>query len=490
MAVATRSPHGLYIDGEVTEAAAGELRELVEPATGETLGKAAMAGEADVDRAVAAARASLDGAWGRTPATERSRLLHALADAIQANRGELAELESRNVGKAISSVKAEVAGAVENFRFFASVAGSIAGRSNPVGGSLLTYSLKEPVGVCAQIVPWNYPLLMAVWKLSPALAAGCSVVLKPDPQTPLSVLRVAELAGEVGFPAGAVNVVAGDGPTTGSYLVRHPGVDKVAFTGSTKTGGEIMRLCSEPIKRVTLELGGKSPNVVFADADLDDAIPSSVWSIYYAAGQSCEARSRVLVEASIYDDFVARFSGYVRELKVGDPLDAETQVGSLISSAHRDRVHAYVERGVEEGAELVVGGGPGEGGGAFYRPTVLAQVDNAMVVAQEEIFGPVVVAIPFEDEADAIRIANDVRYGLFATVWTGDPARGHRVARAIKAGMVGINTPYTAFPGIPFGGYKQSGFGRELSVDTLELYLETKGVLVSTSPKPFNPFRL
>jgi acyl-CoA reductase-like NAD-dependent aldehyde dehydrogenase len=490
MAVVTGNEHGLFIDGQTAEAASGEQRELIEPATGEAFARAAMAGEADVDRAVAAARAALDGAWGRTPPNERARLLHALADAIQANRGELAELEARNVGKAISSVKAEVAGAAENFRFFASVVGSIAGRSNPVGGSLLTYSLKEPVGVCAQIVPWNYPLLMATWKLSPALAAGCSVVLKPDPQTPLSVLRIAELATEIGFPAGAINIVPGDGPTTGSYLVKHPGVDKVAFTGSTRTGGEIMRLCSEPIKRVTLELGGKSPNVVFADADLDDAIPSSVWSIYYSAGQSCEARSRVLVEASIYDDFVSRFAAYVQQLKVGDPLDPETQVGSLISTAHRDRVHGFVERGREEGVEVVAGGGPADGRGAFYQPTVLAGVRNDMVVAQEEIFGPVVVAIPFEDEADAIRIANDVRYGLFATVWTGDPARGHRVARAIKAGMVGINTPFTAFPGIPFGGYKQSGFGRELSIDTLELYLETKGVLASTSPKPFNPFRL
>ena len=490
MAVVTGNKYGLFIDGEPAEPASGELRELRQPATGEPLAKAAMAGEADVDRAVAAARAALDGPWGRTPPNERARLLHALADAIQANRGELGELESRNVGKAISSVKAEVAGAVENFRYFASVVGSIAGRSNPVGGSLLTYSLKEPVGVCAQIVPWNYPLLMATWKLSPALAAGCAVVLKPDPQTPLSVLRVAELAAEVGFPAGAINVVPGDGPTAGSYLVRHPGVDKVAFTGSTKTGGEIMRLCSEPIKRVSLELGGKSPSLVFADADLDDAIPSSVWSIYYAAGQSCEARSRVLVERPIYDDFVSRFAGYVSQLKVGDPLDPETQVGSLISTAHRDRVHGFVERGREEGVEVVAGGAPGEGKGAFYQPTVLAQVSNEMTVAQEEIFGPVVAAIPFEDEADAIRIANDVRYGLFATVWTGDPARGHRVARAIKSGMVGINTPYTAFPGIPFGGYKQSGFGRELSIDTLELYLETKGVLVSTGARPANPFRL
>jgi acyl-CoA reductase-like NAD-dependent aldehyde dehydrogenase len=482
--------HGLFIGGEVVEPASGEIRDLHEPATGEPLARAAMAGEADVDRAVAAAREALDGPWGKTPPNERARLLHALADAIVANRKELAELESRNVGKAISSVKAEVAGAVENFRFFASVVGSIAGRSNPIGGSLLTYTLKEPVGVCAQIVPWNYPLLMSVWKLSPALAAGCSVVLKPDPQTPLSVLRIAELASEVGFPAGAINILPADGPTIGSYLVQHPGVDKVAFTGSTKTGSEIMKLAADGIKRLTLELGGKSPNLVFADADLDDAIPSSVWSIYYAAGQSCEARSRVLVEASIYDDFVARFAEAAKKLKVGDPLDAETQVGSLISTAHRDRVHGFVEQGREEGAEVVAGGEPGDGAGAFYLPTVLAGVESSMTVAQEEIFGPVVTAIPFEDEKDAIRIANDVRYGLFATVWTGDPARGHRVARAIKSGMVGINMPFTAFPGIPFGGYKQSGFGRELSIDTLELYLETKGVLFSTSAKPFNPFGL
>ncbi|TML50949.1 MAG: aldehyde dehydrogenase, partial [Actinobacteria bacterium] len=449
MAVTAGQEYGLFIGGEVVEPASGEIRDLHEPATGEPLARAAMAGEADVDRAVEAARAALDGPWGKTPPNERARLLHALADAIVANRKELAELESRNVGKAISSVKAEVAGAVENFRFFGSVVGSIAGRSNPIGGSLLSYTLKEPVGVCAQIVPWNYPLLMSVWKLSPALAAGCAVVLKPDPQTPLSVLRVAELATEVGFPAGAINIVPAEGPTTGSYLVKHPGVDKVAFTGSTRTGSEIMRLCSEPIKRLTLELGGKSPGIVFADANLDDAIPSSVWSIYYAAGQSCEARSRVLVEASVYDDFVARFAEAAKQLKVGDPLDAETQVGSLISAAHRDRVHGYVEKGREEGAEVVLGGEAGNGAGAFYLPTVLAGVESSMTVAQEEIFGPVVTAIPFEDEKDAIRIANDVQYGLFATVWTGDPARGHRVARAIKSGMVGINMPFTAFPGIP-----------------------------------------
>jgi acyl-CoA reductase-like NAD-dependent aldehyde dehydrogenase len=488
MAVATE--YGLFVNGELTEPASGEVRELVEPATGAPLARAAMAGEEDVDRAVEAARAALDGPWGRTPPTERSRLLHALADAVVANRGELAELEARNVGKAISSVKAELHQAVENFRFYASAIGSIGGRANTIGGSLLFYSLKEPVGVAGQIVPWNYPLMMATWKLAPALAAGCAVVLKPDSKTPLTALRLGELASEVGFPPGALNVVPGPGPKTGAYLVRHPGVDKVAFTGSTVTGGEIMRLASDSVKRITLELGGKSPNLVFADANLADAIPSSVWSIFYSAGQSCEARSRVLVEKPLYDDFVAQFAEKAQGLRMGDPLDPETQVGSLISTEHRERVHGFVEKGREEGAEVVLGGEPGDGVGAFYGPTVLAKVDNAMTIAQEEIFGPVVTVIPFEDEADAVRIANESRYGLMATVWTGDPARGHRLARQIKAGTVGINMPYTAFPGIPFGGYKQSGFGRELGLETLELYLETKSVIAQTGAKPTNPFGL
>jgi acyl-CoA reductase-like NAD-dependent aldehyde dehydrogenase len=487
VATATQE-YGLWIGGEHVDT--DETRELTEPATGQPLARIAVATTEDVDRAVEAARAALAGDWLKTSPTERSRLLHALADAIVGERKNLAELESRNVGKAISSVKAELNQAVENFRFYASAIASIAGRSNPMGGSLLFYSLKEPVGVAGQIVPWNYPLTMTTWKLAPALAAGCTVVLKPDAATPLSALRLAELARDVGFPAGVINVVPGPGPSIGAHLVKHPGIDKVAFTGSTATGVQIMKMAADGIKRVTLELGGKSPNIVFADADLASAVPSAVWSVYYSAGQSCEARSRVLVERSIYDDFVAQFSEKAQSLKVGDPLDPETQVGSLISEDHRSKVHGYVERGVDEGAEVVTGGAPVDGAGAFYPPTVLAQVDNAMSVAQEEIFGPVVTVIPFEDEKDAIRIANDVKYGLMATVWTGDPARGHRVAARIKSGTVGINMPYTAFPGIPFGGYKQSGFGRELGLDTLELYLETKSVIVNTSPKPINPFRL
>jgi acyl-CoA reductase-like NAD-dependent aldehyde dehydrogenase len=490
MAVATEREYGLFIDGELVEPASGEIRDVTEPATGSLLARAAIAGEEDVERAVTAARTALSGPWGKTPATERSRLIHALADAIAANRKELAELEARNVGKAISSVKAEVAMGAEHFRFYASALGSIAGRSHPVGGSLLFYSLKEPVGVCGQIVPWNYPLMLTTWKLAPALAAGCTVVLKPDPVTPLTALRLAELAGEVGIPPGVINVLPGDGPTTGAAIVTHPGIDKIAFTGSTATGGEIMRLASQPIKRVTLELGGKSPNLIFADADLDDAIPSAVYAIYYGAGQSCEARSRLLVERSILDEVVARFGELAGKLKVGDPLDPETQMGSLISTAHRDKVHAFVDEGRGEGAAVVLGGDLPDGAGAFYPPTVLTGVEEHMVVAQEEIFGPVVTVIPFDDEKDAIRIANAVKYGLMATVWTRDGARGHRLARGIKAGMVGINMPYTAFPGIPFGGYKQSGFGRELGIETLDLYLETKSVLVSTAARQFNPFGL
>ncbi|HEU4451323.1 MAG TPA: aldehyde dehydrogenase family protein [Gaiellaceae bacterium] len=490
MAVVAGREYGLFIDGEAAEPADGEVRDLAEPATGTPLARAAVAGPGDVDRAVEAARAALAGPWGKTPPNERSRLLHALADAIVANRKELAELETRNVGKALSSTKAEVAVAAESFRYMASAVGSIEGATRPIGGSILSYTLKEPVGVCAQIVPWNYPIMLAAWKLAPALAAGCTVALKPDPATPLTALRLAELAVEVGIPPGVLNVVPGDGPTTGAHLVRHPGVDKVSFTGSTATGSEIMRLAADPVKRVSLELGGKSPAIVFADADLEDAVASTAYGIYYAAGQSCDARSRLLVEQSAYDDVVRLVTEKAAAVRVGDPLDAETQMGSLISRRHRDKVHGFVETGREQGAEVVTGGEPGDGEGAFYPPTVLAAVGAEQTVAQEEIFGPVLAVIPFADEKEAVRIANDVRYGLVATVWTQDPARGHRLARSVKSGTFTINLPYGAFPGVPFGGYKQSGFGREQALETLQMYLETKSVLVSTGARPSNPWGL
>jgi acyl-CoA reductase-like NAD-dependent aldehyde dehydrogenase len=490
MAVVAEKTYGLFVNGETVEPADGEIRELAEPATGKLLARAALAGAEDVDRAVTAARAALSGPWAKTPPSERSRLLHALADAIVENRKELTELETRNVGKAISSVKAEVASAAANFRYYASAVASISGQATPIGGSILSYTLKEPVGVCAQIVPWNYPIMLASWKLAPALASGCAVVLKPDAATPLTAVRLGELAVTVGIPPGVVNVVPGDGPTAGAALVGHPGVDKVAFTGSTRTGSEIMRLCAEPVKRVSLELGGKSPNILFADADLDDAVPSAVYGIYYAAGQSCDARSRLLVEQPVYDEVVSRFTELAGSMKTGDPLDPETHMGSLISTAHRDKVHGFVEQGRGEGAEVVLGGKPPEGDGAFYPPTVLAGVENSMAVAQEEVFGPVVAVVPFADEQEAVRIANDVRYGLVASVWTRDPARGHRLARQIQSGTIGINHPYSAFPGTPFGGYKQSGFGRELALETLDMYLETKNVVVATGSKPVNPWGL
>jgi acyl-CoA reductase-like NAD-dependent aldehyde dehydrogenase len=481
--------YGLHIGGE-TEQGTGRRLPLGEPATGEPLADARLATESDIDRAVSAARAAMDGDWSRTPATERSRLLHALADAIRANRGELADLEARNVGKAISSVAAELQAAVDTFRLYAAVAAAPTGRTGTLGGSLTHFSLKAPVGVCAQIVPWNYPLMLTAWKLAPALAAGCTVVLKPDPKTPITAVRLAELAVEVGIPVGVVNVVAADGPAAGAHLVRHPGVDRVAFTGSTSTGGEIMRLCSEPIKRLTLELGGKSPGLIFADADLAEAVPASVWSIYYSAGQSCEARSRLLVEQSVYDEVVARFVEAAGRLAVGDPLDRATHVGSLISQDHRRRVHGFVERAVAHGAQLVLGGEVPEGAGAFYPPTVLIDVDPRSEAAQDEIFGPVVAISPFADEREAVAIANDSRYGLMATVWTGDPNRGQRLARRIDAGTIGINMPYTAFAGVAFGGFKQSGFGRELTPDALDDYLEQKSVIVSAASRPANPFGL
>ena len=496
MTVATEVlTRGLFINGELVDATDGATFNVTNPATNQVLATVAKGGSADADKAVAAARAALTGkAYSRMGATQRSRALHAFADLLTENLDELAELESKNVGKAISSVKAEIHGAAEVLRYFAAGVTGHTGTASPLmGGGLMSYTLKQPVGVCAQIVPWNYPLMMAVWKLAPALAAGCTVVLKPATYTPLTAIRLGELATEAGFPAGVVNVVPGPGSTMGSYLVQHPGVDKIAFTGDTSTGIEIMKLAADGMKRLTLELGGKSPAIVFADADMASAIPSSVWSIFYSAGQSCEARSRILVERSVHDEFVEKFVAMVGTLNVGDPLDPNTHVGSLIGEGQVASVHEYVNIGSAEGATVAIGGervGGEFAGGAYYQPTVLTGVTNDMKVAQEEIFGPVVVIIPFDDEADAIRIANDVEYGLMATVWTSDAGRAHRVAAAVDSGLVGINMPYTAFPGVPFGGFKKSGFGRELSIESLDEYTEEKGVIFNTSPRPVNPFRL
>ncbi|HET9879967.1 MAG TPA: aldehyde dehydrogenase family protein, partial [Candidatus Limnocylindria bacterium] len=332
------------------------------------------------------------------------------------------------------------------------------------------------------------------WKVAPALAAGCTMVLKPASATPLTAIRLGELALEAGIPAGVLNVVTGPGAEVGEAMAGHPGIDKVAFTGETSTGRRIAAVAAETLKRVSLELGGKSPNLVFADADLDAAILGSLWAIYYSAGQSCEARSRILVEDAAYDAFAEGFADKADALRVGDPMGETTQVGSMISRDHATKVRGMIDAGIAEGGELLAGGAmdgeldAGLDAAAFVKPTVIGGVDNAWRIAQEEIFGPVVTLTRFTDEADALVLANDVRYGLAATVWTGDSARGHRLAQRIRSGAVSINTPFVAFPGIPFGGFKESGYGREQSLDALDLYTETKAILVGTSPKTINPF--
>jgi acyl-CoA reductase-like NAD-dependent aldehyde dehydrogenase len=484
----------LLIDGAFRDAADGRTFTTWSPATGEALAEVARATAADVDAAVRAARAALEGKWARTSPAKRSRMLAKLAALIEADADRLAELETRNCGKPKWQALSEIRQAVADLDFFAGAAHQVHGRSFVVNPSVVSYTLREPVGVVGAIIPWNYPFMMATWKVAPALAAGCAVVMKPASATPLTALELGRLALEAGIPAGVLNVIPGPGGEVGEALVSHPGVDKVAFTGETETGRRIASLAAQSLKRVSLELGGKSPGIVFADADLDAAISASLWAIYYSAGQSCEARSRILVEAGIHDAFVERFTARAAALRVGDPLADETQIGSLISRQHAARVLGYLDVATAEGAEILAGGavdgelGPGLDAAAFVRPTVIAGVRNEMRVAQEEIFGPVVTVTSFADEAEAIAIANDVRYGLAASVWTGDPARGHRVAQRIKSGTVGINTPFAAFPGVPFGGFKESGYGREMSVDALDLYTETKAVLVGTNEKPLNPF--
>jgi betaine-aldehyde dehydrogenase len=474
----------MVIGGDAVDAAEGKTFEIVNPADGQVIATAPMGGKEDVDRAVAAAQKAFDDpkGWASWAAGKRGRTLAKFADIIKKNSEELAQLESRNTGKPITGARGEIIGASLVFDYYAGAANKVYGQTIPVSKPGLDLTLKEPIGVVGLIVPWNFPLLMASWKLGPALAAGNTCILKPASLSPMTAIRVAELALEAGFPPGVINVVTGPGGTAGAAIAAHPGIGKVAFTGETTTGQEIMRLASNNVKKVSLELGGKSPNVVYADADLERFAKESPYSVFDNCGQDCCARSRILVERSVHEKVVELFAEATRKVVVGDPADDKTEVGTLVSFKQRDRVRDYIEIGLGEGANLVVGGVEPEDdalkAGAYMMPAVFDNVGSDMRIAREEIFGPVVSVIPFDTEAEAIRLANATPYGLSGSVWSRDIGKALRTAKGIQAGVLSINSNSSVHTEAPFGGYKMSGIGRELGMSAIDLYTETKNIFI------------